>query len=97
MLFSWVFIATDPRLFTLLALSSEGSLEGRASLSAATAEREARPSRLPSELRASRVNRRGSVAINTQENSMEVYRVSITFWLAFEWICNPLKDLQVTG
>jgi len=37
MLFSWVFIATDPRLFTLLALSSEGSLEGRASLSAVAA------------------------------------------------------------
>jgi len=37
MLFSWVFIATDPRLFTLLALSSEGNLEGRASLSAVAA------------------------------------------------------------
>ena len=34
MLFSRVFIATDPRLFTLLALSSEGSLEGRAFLPA---------------------------------------------------------------
>src|SRR5712664_2791265 len=37
MLFSPVFIATDPRLFTLLALSFEGSLEGRAFLPAVAA------------------------------------------------------------
>src|SRR5712664_59164 len=54
-------------------------------------------SRLPSKLRASTANERGSVAINTRENSMKVYRLSITLWLAFEWSGKSLKRPGLDG
>jgi len=31
------------------------------------------------------------------KNSMKVYRVSITFWVLFEWRRNTLKGMPVTG